>query len=673
MQQIFKVILCASIFVLFPFLNVVSASAPYETMTVSPSGDLIETQTAYEPLGRLFTGVEIVNPEDIFIDSKGSIYVVDSGTKKVLVADSKGSVVAEIGAGILGAPKGVFVDEQGDIFVADYEKEKIFRFSNKGELEHEYGKPDSPLFGTKSPYKPQKVAVDRRGNIYVVGEGSTNGMMQLSHAGEFLGYYGVNRTEVSISSVLRNLIVSEKQKASLFMKTPPAPDNLAIDGEGLIYSVTQGTKTETIKKLNVAGQNMLYPYILDDATLVDITVDANGNMFVMNGSGKIFEYDSYGNLLFVFGGKDDGTNRLGLLKQPSGIAVDRFGRIYVSDKETGMIQVFESTAFSNLVHDGIALYKEGLYVQSQKYWESVLSLNSSFGLAHTAMGKAYYKQQQYDEALEEYRLAEDVMGYSDSFWEVRHAWMQKHLEKILVIGFVLAALYYVIKFLDKRKNILNGFRRMWGNIKRRKLASELLFLFRFFKHPIDSFYELQRMGKASVLSATILYLFLFVAYIIQRFQTGFIFSSYRSDETNIMYEFAIIFVPLLAFIIVNYLVSTINDGEGRFKDIYIGTIYSLAPYLVFILPLTLLSNILSGNEYFVYLFSIRIIYGWCLVILFIMIKEIHNYTISETFRNIFVTLFGMAMLLLVVFIIFVLMDQVYDFVYSIVKEALLRV
>ncbi|MBS4177862.1 YIP1 family protein [Lederbergia citrea] len=673
MQQFLKVIICASIFILFPFLSAASASAPYKTMTLSADGELIETQTAYEPLGRIFSNVEIVNPEDIFIDKKGSIYVVDSGTKKVLVSYARGSVVNEIGKGILGVPTGVFVDEEGDIYVADYEKEKVFRFSNEGELKQEYAKPDSPLFGSKSPFKPQKVGVDRRGNIYVVGEGSTNGMIQLSQSGEFLGYYGVNRTEVSFKSVIRNIMASEGQKAKLFMKTPPAPDNVAIDEQGLIYSVTEGTKKEVIKKLNVAGQNMLSPYISDDANLVDITVDADGNIFVINGAGKIFEYDSYGNLLFVFGGKDDGTNRLGLLKQPSGIAVDQSGRIYITDKELGMIQVFESTAFSKQVHEGIALYKDGLYVQSQQYWESVLNLNSSFGLAHTAMGKAYYKQQQYELALEEFKLAEDVYGYSDSFWEVRHAWMQKHLEKILVLILVLTALYYGVKYWDKKKSILDGYRRQRDKLKKRKLISELLFLFRFFKHPIDSFYDLQRMGRASVLSATILYLFLFAAYLINRFQTGFIFSSYRSGDTNLMYEFAIIFVPLLAFIIVNYLVSTINDGEGRFKDIYIGTIYSLAPYIVFILPVTLLSNILSGNEYFVHLFSMRIIIGWCLIILFIMIKEIHNYSFSETIRNILVTLFGMAILLLVVFIIFVLMDQVYDFVYSVIKEVLLRV
>ena len=225
-------------------------------MTLSADGTLIETQTAYEPLGRLLSNIEIESPEDIFIDEKGTLYIVDSGTKKVLVSDGQGSV-QEIGVGVLGVPTGIFVDGHGDIYVSDYEKEKVFRFSNTGELKQEYGKPDSPLFGSKSPFKPQKVSVDRRGNIYVVGEGSTNGIIQLSQSGEFLGYYGVNRTDVSLQSVIRSLITSEKQKARLFMKTPPAPDNLAIDQQGLIYSVTKGTKSEVIKKLNVAGENMM--------------------------------------------------------------------------------------------------------------------------------------------------------------------------------------------------------------------------------------------------------------------------------------------------------------------------------------------------------------------------------------------------------------------------------
>ncbi|MFG6495333.1 YIP1 family protein, partial [Fictibacillus sp. UD] len=371
-------------------------------------------------------------------------------------------------------------------------------------------------------------------------------------------------------------------------------------------------------------------------------------------------------------GKDDGTNRLGLFKQPTGITIDADGRLYVTDKERGMIQVFESTAFSKQVHEGIALFKEGRYIESQKYWEEVLEMNSSFGLAHSAMGSAYYKQQDYDKALEEYEFANDVFGYSDSFWEVRHAWMQENLETVLFALIFFAILYYVVKLIDKKKGILDQPRRQIGAIKKQRLIGELFFLFKFFRHPIDSFYYLKRKRYASILSATILYVILIVEYIYSRFYTGFIFKTVSSDA-NLVGELLLLLVPLALFIVVNYLVSTINDGEGRFKDIYIGTIYSLAPFLVFSPILTLLSNVLTYNEAFIYVFSIRIIYLWCLIILFIMLKEIHNYTFSDTIRNIFVTLFGMVIMLLVVFIVFVLIDQVYDFVYSIIKEAVLRV
>ncbi|WP_059172401.1 YIP1 family protein [Bacillus sp. FJAT-27445] len=672
MKQLIRIVACYMIISLC-FLQSASAEVPYATETMAADGSIIQTQTAYKPLGRFLPDVEVKSPEDIYSDSSGMMYIADSGTKRIIAADEEGTVKGVFGDGILGTPTGVFVDEQSIIYVADYEKEKIFSFSQDGKLIAEFGRPTSPLFGKNSPYKPQKVSVDRRGNIYVISEGSTNGIIQLSKNGDFMGYYGVNSTGISFSSLLQNLFSSEKQKARMFMKTPPAPDNIAIDSQGLIYSVTEGTKNEVIKKLNVAGKNMLSPYISDVSNYQDITVDAAGNIFAISGKGKIHEFDSFGHLLFIFGGRDDGSNRLGLFKQPTGIAIGKNGRLYVTDKERGMIQVFEPTSFAGKVHEGIALFKEGLYVKSQKHWESVLELNSSFGLAHYAMGLAYYKQQEYDKSIEEFKFAEAVDGYSDSFWEVRQKWMQDNLGTVFTFLIGAAILYYSIKFLDKKAGILHLPRRRWESFKRVKLVGELLFLFKFFRHPIDSFYDLKRNGHASVLSATILYCVLFIEFLVSRFQTGFIFRSGISEEVSLGAEVAKVLLPLLLFIIINYMVSTINDGEGRFKDVYIGTIYSLAPYLVFILPIVLISNVLTLNEAFVYIFSTRIVYAWCLVILVIMIKEIHNYSFTETVRNIFVTLFGMGIMVLVIFIIFVLADQVYDFVYSVIKEVVLRV
>ena len=46
----------------------------------------------------------------------------------------------------------------------------------------------------------------------------------------------------------------------------------------------------------------------------------------------------------------------------------------------------------------------------------------------------------------------------------------------------------------------------------------------------------------------------------------------------------------------NYLVSTFSDGEGRLKDVFVISAYSLMPFIILTLPMTLLSHILTFNE-----------------------------------------------------------------------------
>ncbi|WP_078379041.1 SMP-30/gluconolactonase/LRE family protein [Sutcliffiella halmapala] len=673
MKRLFIGLICVWLLILFPAQSSASLSVPYKTETLSSDWDIIETQTAYIPVGLFGSNSEIVNPEDIYIDENNNVYVADSGTKKVTKFDENGKKLLEVGAGDLQQPTGVFVDHNQEIYVADYASEKVFRFSPTGEKIQEYGRPESPLFGTRSPYKPQKLTVDKRGNLYIIGEGSTNGIIQIGQDGTFLGFFGSNRTQSSLMSVIQDALTTDRQRASMFLKVPPAPTNIAIDNKGLVYTITAGTKFEVIRKLNIAGSNILYSGISDSTNLRDITIGPLGNFFVIENNGRIYEYDNYGNLIFVFGGRDDGTNRLGLFRDPSGISVDNLGRIFVSDRERGTIQLLEPTAFAEMMHGGLSLFADGHYVESGKYWSEVLRLNSSIGLAHYAMGESYYKQQEYEKALNSFEHVGDTYGYSNSFWEIRNVWMQENLSYVFAILIGLFAIRASVLYVDKKKGILQPARNRWKAIKGRQLISELLFLFKFLKQPVDSFYYVKRIKKVSVLSATILYLVLFVEYIIMKYFTGFIFRGFNADQINIALELATLFLPILLFIIANYLVSTINDGEGKFQDIYIGTIYSLAPFLVFIIPITLLSNVLTLNEAFLYTFSMQVMVGWSLIILFIMVKEIHAFGFFETVRNVLVTIFCMIIIVLVCFIIYVLLDQVVDFITAIIQEVILRV
>lgn len=663
--------------ILFPTLNMFiplrafAGPVPYRAWTRNPDGTLAPTQIPFMPIGKMEAGFNA--PEDIFIDSEGYIYIADTGNGRIVVFDGDGFLVREVGKGSLKKPTGVFVDGEGHIYVADYDNRAVFIFDEAGGKLDVFERPQSPLYGKKSAFKPKKLVVDKRGNIYVISEGSTNGVVQLNNAGEFLGYFGVNQTRVSLKMIMQRIFFTEEQIGKLFKVLPPSPDNIAIDHKSIIYTDTRGEGGQNIKKLNIAGHNMLdrdKKFFPRDTA---ITVDGDGNIFTVDDRGYIYEYDSYGNLLFMFSGKDVGDQRLGLLKEPSGVAIDEDGMLYVLDKGRDSVILYEPTEFANEVHRGISLYREGLYVDSQEHWEKVLSMNSNFAMAHQAMGKAYFKQQQYDEALESFRYVKNKKEYSETFWEIRQRFMQAHLGTILLIILIFIIVKRILRIVDKKHNIFGGVRRWWKRVRGVDLVSETLYLNRFFKHPIDSFYELRWMGKVSVASATLLYVVLVVEKIIKLGYTGFIFSDVDIMDISLGREIVKFIIPIGLWIVSNYLISTINDGEGRFRDIYTGTVYSLAPFIVFSIPLTLLSNILTLNEGFLYSFFNNLVVVWSGVLLFLMVKEVHNLSVKETIKNILLTLFGMVIMVLVAFVLYLVLGQLNDFIYSVVQEVKSRV
>ena len=146
------------------------ASTPYKTFTVDSYGDYVETQTAYTPLGAITKvgDLEFSKASDIVISKNNKLYICDTGNKRVIVSDLKGNLENIVGQDVLGAPLGIYVTEDEQLYVADEQKEKVFVFDAQGKLIEEYGKPTHPLFGQENSYKPQKVVVDKRGNIYVL-------------------------------------------------------------------------------------------------------------------------------------------------------------------------------------------------------------------------------------------------------------------------------------------------------------------------------------------------------------------------------------------------------------------------------------------------------------------------------------------------------------------------
>ena len=674
-------------------LTTVYAGTPYKTYMMDGYGSIRETQTAYEAYKTLikFDDEEICAPMDMCVTDNGYIYVADKGradsdakddvddsvAPRILVGTLDGKFITAVGEGILVAPYGVYVTDNGHIYVADRDAETVFEFDIKGNVLNKYTKPTSPLYGEKTSFLPIKIAVNDAGIMYIICESNTNGIVEISptEGGTFLGYFGTNFASSDLWTIFRRAIATDAQKAKMVSNIPSTPDNLAIDDRGLILTVTRGDANTTLKRLNISGKNLIEecPGYADIPAAV--CAGQHDNIFVVDVQGYIYEYNSEGELLFVFGGLDDGSQRVGLSNIAAAIQTDKQDRIYVLDTDKKQIQVYEPTEFTNLLHEALYLYSKGLYTESKAPLSEVLAMNSMYDYANKAMGRAYFQEENYEMALHYAKLAKDTVGYSDSYWEIRNQWLKDNLVAVLVIAVALYVVYKVLKTLDQKKGIWDGVRNAWRRAKENTVVSNLTYAGYFMKHPIDGSYGIAREGRASWIAPSIILGVFTIEFIIDKYLSGFLqkyLSGLREGRYEIGSDIGMVLLVVVGLTACNYLVCTINDGEGTVKKIYTYFCYCLTPYIV-ITPINfMLSHVVTTNEQFLIDLTEMIMYSWIVILAVLAIKEVNNYTANETFKVIALTFFTVLIMALLIFIIYVLWAQVFEFVSAIYGEVVYR-
>ena len=198
-------------------------------------------------------------------------------------------------------------------------------------------------------------------------------------------------------------------------------------------------------------------------------------------------------------------------------------------------------------------------------------------------------------------------------------------------------------------------------------------VFDMLKHPIDNFYDLKVGTKGSVLSASIVYILVTVVFVADMLFRGYLFAPENLSELSLFPVLIMLLVPLMLFVVGNSMVASINDGEGSLKNIFVISAYSLSPYLVITPFVVLASYAVTFNESFILDLIWFVGVAWSAVILFIGIMRTHDYTVGETVKNLFITLFFMLMAVVAAAIMYVMWNTVISFVSSVFVEVDFRV
>jgi hypothetical protein len=296
-----------------------------------------------------------------------------------------------------------------------------------------------------------------------------------------------------------------------------------------------------------------------------------------------------------------------------------------------------------------------------------------FALANQALGQAHYRQANYTEALKYFELAQYKEGYSNTFWQIRYTFLQRDLGLVLMsLAFVFVSLK-VLKKVDAHYEIYTPIRKVKAHILSVKIFKELTLVFHMIKHPLDTLYDIKHRHKSSYMSATIIYAIFIIMTIIASILPSFLFREFSVEEFSLIRHVGMYGIVIILIVFSNYLIATLNDGEGFFKDIYIGFAHSLSPFILMTIPLVILSYGLTLFELFIYQFLWTFTYVITVIYTLIMIKEMHGYNIRALLKNIVLTVFTLLLTILLIFITYLLLNQVFDYVSSLLREVAARV
>ena len=140
-------------------------------------------------------------------------------------------------------------------------------------------------------------------------------------------------------------------------------------------------------------------------------------------------------------------------------------------------------------------------------------------------------------------------------------------------------------------------------------------------------------------------------FLVNKYLCGFLQKTIQDGRYELFSDVGIILAAVLGLTLCHYLVCTINDGEGRVKQIFTYFCYSLTPYILLTPVVFLLSHVLTINEQFLITFLRIIIIGWIMVMIVLGIREVNNYTAKETAKVILLTLFTVLIMALIIFIL----------------------
>ena len=655
-------------------------------------------------------------------DSLGRVVVLDANGYKAKAVirtwvDEYGKEQKFEGiTGVCVTDSKIMADGSANIFVCDRAAKKIIVFDAKTyEYVRTIHRPDSALLGEET-FSPYAVAVDKYGRIFIVSESSYEGVIMLNSDGLFSGFIGSQQTTTDPFEAIWQKFRGTDDIDSTIKNFSKPFNNIAVTAEGLVYVTIDFDEPEDqqqqfasikskqpgyspVKLLNSTGVEIMKRNGFFDpggevdilmpnevSKITDIAIGENGAWSIFDAKrSRIFTYDQNGNLLFAFGDKGsqvgNGTevkaityqtvptvvtdsNKNPVIGENGKPVVKTVYNLVALDyvENSGVVTVYKPTEYYNKIMSALGNENAHDFDAAIRDWQDVLTSNNNFDLAYIGIGKAYFNKGDNAKAMQYLSSAYETTYYSKAFANARNEILSVWMIPMVVA--IVALLVLLFKFLGyaKKRNKATSLK-----VGRKSYVEELLYVFHLIFHPFDGFWDLKHEKRGSVRAASTVLLITVLAFFYQAIGQGYMFNP-RGDYSTVFVQVIAVIVPVGLWIVSNWCLTTLFDGEGSFKDIYIATCYSLAPLPFFVIISTILSNVFTAAEGSTITLLVAIGYVWVALLLFFGMAVTHDYSNGKNFITVLGTILAMAVIMFIAILFSSLVVKMVTFVVSIVTE-----
>jgi len=322
----------------------------------------------------------VAGPTGVVVDDQGTLYIADRNNNRIRAVDSQGMISTIVGTGIqdyngdsevardtnLYLPFGVALNPDGTLLVIDRSHYRIRRIDLKrGNVKTLAGNGKKMFAGDGGPATgatlsfPHGIAVDKKDNVLISDKGnyrirkiSPDGTIHTIAGNGIRGNIGDGLPAMQ-ASIYGATSLKLNNKEEIFIVSPSGFISLIrkIDEKGIMQKFLETVTPRYLKSI----ANSKYKGKVQTGELAIITTfsdmvfDHKGNMYISDRlNHQIRKVDAKGNITTIAGtGEsahygDGGPASEAAFRDPSALAIDKEGNLYVGDSANNMVRKIDT-------------------------------------------------------------------------------------------------------------------------------------------------------------------------------------------------------------------------------------------------------------------------------------------------------------------------------------------